>query len=88
MSNVYDNIGSINSMLNGYTIGARAMLQSDIYRGATNDDLLTAMGTLNDSISGIQANNYTVNGITYDDGSNVSDAVNQLIYAAQIARRV
>ena len=88
MSNVYDNFGSINSMLNGYTIGARAMLQTDIYRGATNDDLLTAMGTLNESISGIQANNYTVNGITYDDGSNVSDAVNQLIYAAQIARRV
>lgn len=48
--------------------------------------------SLLDSLSGLETgvttnNNYTVNGITYDDGTNVATAVESLIDAAQIRRR-
>lgn len=51
------------------------------------------MGTLIDAINGLSAligntgNVYNVNGVTYDDGSNVSSAVRSLIRAAKIEGR-
>ena len=31
---------------------------------------------------------YQINGITYDDGSNISDAISTIVKAARIGRRV
>ena len=51
------------------------------------------MGSLIDAINGLSAligntgNVYNVNGVTYDDGSNVSSAVRSLIRAAKIEGR-
>lgn len=51
------------------------------------------MGSLIDAINGLSAligntgNTYNVNGVTYDDGSNVSTAVRSLIRAAKIEGR-
>jgi HPt (histidine-containing phosphotransfer) domain-containing protein len=52
------------------------------------------MGSLINAINGLSAligntgNVYNVNGLTYDDGSNVSSAVRSLIHAAKIGGRV
>lgn len=51
------------------------------------DTLLTKLGNLipNNNVS--TTNYYTVDGITYDDGSNVSSAIESIIQAANIERR-
>lgn len=54
----------------------------------TNNDLLTAIQTLGSDLSNSPSGDtYIVNGITYDDGSNVSDAVRSLIRAVKVERR-
>lgn len=69
------NVGSISAMMN----------TKPIY--ATNDDVVSAIGKLRKDIANIQGNTYNVNGVTYDDGSNVSTAVESLIHAVTIERR-
>lgn len=68
------NVGSINSMMNNRQNG-------------TNSDILSAIKDLGRSMSNRSGDTYTINGITYDDGSNVSDAVKALMRAARIERR-
>ena len=54
---------------------------------ATNDNVVSAIGKLRKDIANIQGNTYNVNGVTYDDGSNVSSAIETLVRAARIERR-
>ena len=54
---------------------------------ATNDDVVHAIDSLKKVISGNTGNSYTIDGITYDDGSNISNAVKSIIRAAKIERR-
>lgn len=53
----------------------------------TNSDLLYALRELKDTVNTTPSNTYNINGITYDDGSNVAAAVGSLIRAARIERR-
>ena len=68
-------VGSISAMMNGRAVQA------------TNDDVVSAIGKLRKDIANIQGNTYNVNGVTYDDGSNVSSAIETLVRAARIERR-
>ena len=68
-------VGSISAMMNGRAFQA------------TNDDVVSAIGKLRKDIANIQGNTYNVNGVTYDDGSNVSSAIETLVRAARIERR-
>jgi hypothetical protein len=70
------NIGSISSMMN-----ARSM-------GATNNDVVSAIDKLRKDLSNVGGTTYNVNGVTYDDGSNVSSAIESLVRYAKIERRV
>lgn len=54
---------------------------------ATNDDVVNAIDSLKKVISGNAGNSYTIDGITYDDGSNISNAVKSIIRAAKVERR-
>ena len=54
---------------------------------ATNDDVVNAIDSLKKVISGNVGNSYTIDGITYDDGSNISNAVKSIIRAAKVERR-
>lgn len=54
---------------------------------ATNDDVVNAIDSLKKVISGNTGNSYTIDGITYDDGSNISNAVKSIIRAAKVERR-
>lgn len=52
-----------------------------------NAELLTALGSLKDTL-GSRGDTYNINGVTYDDGSNIADAVGTLVRAARVERRV
>ena len=70
---VLSNIGSISSMMNSRQNGV-------------NNDVVSAIENLGRRL-GNSGDTYNINGVTYDDGSNVSNAVQALIRAARIERR-
>ena len=59
-----------------------------IQNGSGNAEIITALKDLKNSIANNSGNSYTINGITYDDGSNIVDAVKTLVRAAKIERRI
>lgn len=98
MSSVEEGANAINSLFdkqqmvslgiqNGGNINAisNAMKYGKIT--TTNDDLISAINDLKRAINGYSGNEYNINGITYDDGSNISNAVKSIIRAAKVERR-
>lgn len=73
---VMANIRAINSASN-----------SRIQNGV-NGDVISAIDKLRGAISGTSGDTYNINGITYDDGSNITEAVKTLVRAARIDKRV
>lgn len=72
---VLANVHAVGSMMNSRQNGA-------------NDDVVSAINGLKTALGDNTGNSYTINGITYDDGSNITDAVKSLVRAAKIERRV
>lgn len=56
-------------------------------QNADNTDILAAIHALGANLGNSSGDTITINGITYDDGSNVSDAVRDLMRAIKIERR-
>lgn len=52
-----------------------------------NDDVISAIDKLGKSLGNSRGDTYSINGITYDDGSNIKEAVETLVRAAKIERR-
>lgn len=73
---VMSNVRSINAMVNRRN------------QNGVNEDIISAIKDLKNSIGESTGNTYNVNGITYDDGSNVSNAIQSIVRAARIERRV
>ena len=71
---VMSNIGTISSMMNRVQNGA-------------NDDVVSAIKDLGRTIGNVSGDTYQINGITYDDGTEVSDAIGAIVRAARIERR-
>ena len=71
---VMSNIGAISSMMGSRQNGA-------------NDDVISAIKDLGRKIGNTSGDTYNVNGVTYDDGSNVRDTVKALINAVKVERR-
>lgn len=86
MSEVQNGFGYINGMLDNSIIGL-ASRNLNVSADMSNYDVIDTLNSLGETLGTSTVNNYNVNGITYDDGSNVASAVGQLIYAANIARR-
>ena len=72
---VISNVRSINSMMNRNQNGA-------------NDDVVSAIKDLKNSINNMSGDTYSINGITYDDGSNITNAVQSIVRAARQERRI
>lgn len=53
-----------------------------------NSDLLSAIKGLSNKLDNLSGDTYNINGITYDDGSAVQDAIKILVRAAKIKGRV
>lgn len=79
-------IGSQDMKINART-GMLAGTVGQIQNGTDNSDVIAAIKDLKDGLN-TNGPSYTINGITYDDGSNVTSAVEALIRAARIERRI
>lgn len=73
-----------NSVITAGSIGRLVDTNQNEY----NKGIVDAIDGLRKSFENSPRNNYNINGITYDDGSNVSSAVETLIRAARVERRV
>lgn len=95
MGNVTSSMDAINSMLNrnplmftGVGSGTIGMIANRRNNQNGNSDIIEAIDRLAKNINQTPGNTYNVNGITYDDGSNIASAVEQIVRAATIGRRV
>ena len=94
LSNVESGANAINGMLNMQSsIGVLSNVNS-INRmmnrrqtGVTNSDVVSAIKDLGQKVGNAPTNTYNINGITYDNGSEVANAIEVLARAAIIERR-
>jgi hypothetical protein len=95
LSDVRAGANSISSMFgNGASIGVNAnvnaissMMNGRSQNGA-NEDVVSAIDKLRKDLSNVGNTSYTISGVTYDDGSNIADAVRTITRAAVRERRV
>lgn len=52
-----------------------------------NSDIVSAINRLRKDLGNVGGDTYVVDGVTYDDGTNVSEAVKTLVRAAKVERR-
>jgi hypothetical protein len=96
LSEVKDGASSLNSLFNnGPSLGVSANLNAinssmkTRSQNGANDGVISAINNLRRDLGNApRGDTYNVNGITYDDGSNMSNAVRDLIRAAKVERRV
>ena len=96
LSNVRANTRRLNDMIPGSgdialsTDAANIMTSSmgTVQNGVTNGDIVSAIKDLKDNMPTTGNTSYNINGITYDDGSNIVNAVETLVRAARIERRI
>lgn len=55
---------------------------------AGNDEMISAINSLRRDLGKVGNTTYIIEGITYDDGSNISDAVKSIVRAARVERRI
>lgn len=94
MSDINSGIGYIDGLLNTNktiglsTSGIATINTADVAnQNGFNTDVIKTIDSLRKEIGSINGNTYNLNGITYDDGSNVADAIQTLVRAANIERR-
>lgn len=68
-------------------IGAISSMMGNLQNGNDNKEVITAINKLRKGLEGVRGDTYNVNGITYDDGSEVQNAVRALIRATKVERR-
>ena len=96
LSNIQTNARRLNSMLPGSgninlsTDAANIMTSTmgKVQNGTSNGEIVAALNELKDNMVGGTNTSYTINGITYDNGSSIANAVEALVRAARIERRV
>jgi tape measure domain-containing protein len=93
LSNIAAGAGQINGMFDSPSIGVMSNLgaisssMNNRQNGANNDDVIMAIKSLGSKLGSTGGDTYNINGVTYDDGSNVSSAVQTLVRAARVERR-
>lgn len=94
MGNVTSSMDAINNMLNknpqiftGLRSSSVDALLERRNNQNGNSDVIEAIDRLSKRINQTPGNTYNVNGITYDDGSNIASVVEQLVRAAVVERR-
>ena len=95
LSEIQSGASAINGMFSSdISIGANANLSAistamaQKNQNGLNDDIIAAINNLGKQLGNVGNTTYQVNGITYDDGSNISNAVSDIIRAARIERRI
>ena len=92
LSNIENGTRLLNNMLGDQKVRLNASsvrlagTVGKIQNGTSNKDIVDALKDLKEGMN--NGPSYTINGITYDDGSNVTKAVETLVRAAKIERRL
>ena len=93
LTNVKNGARLLNGMLGDQDVkinartGMLAGSVGQIQNKVDNSDVISAIKDLKEGLNN-NGPSYTINGITYDDGSNVVNAVETLVRAARIERRI
>lgn len=95
LANVKSGSSQINSMLGNLVSGATlgnvkvvgGLVDARNQNGAM-DEVVKAIKHMDGRLDSIGKPTYNVNGITYDDGSNISAAVSDLVHAVKMERRI
>lgn len=94
LSNVQTGAAAINGLFsNGVSVGAMSNVRSISSimavrnQNGSNADVISAINRLNDSLANAGGDTYSINGITYDDGSNISTAIKDIVREARMERR-
>ena len=95
MTDVKNSASIIDRLFDGdYSMGVYAKAKPAISRASTrnqnsgNADVISAITGLRKEISGISKPTYQIDGITYDDNSSISSAIETLIGAVRTERRI
>lgn len=88
LSQIQNGVRTINSLMPDTEMGLNFISSSMNRVRTTNEDVVAAISDLSKQMENSSpGNTYNVNGITYDDGSNISSAIRSLIHEARIERR-
>ena len=94
LSEVTSGAGAISKMFNGgmslgvaANVGSISSMMSRHGQNGGTSDVVTAIESLRKDLSSMDRAQYNINGVTYDDGSNVRDAVQAIVRHARIERR-
>ena len=94
LSNIKSGAGTIGGLFGNSSVGVLAnvgaistMMNRRSQNGG-NEDVVNAIGKLRDDFVNADRATYNINGVTYDDGSNIRDAVETIVRYANIGRRV
>lgn len=94
LSDIRSGAGAIGNLLGGdiplNTMSNVNAISSMMRNGqnGTNDDVVSAINSLGKQLAQSTGNTYnSINGVTYDDGSRVSEAIGTLVRAMRIERR-
>ena len=94
LSEVSAGVGAINGMFGTPSVGVLSQLgrvntrMNGYNQNGGTDEVISAINKLRKEIANMDRNSYNINGITYDNGSEISNAIESLIRAAQIERRI
>lgn len=73
----------VNANISALSSSMRGMNQNGM-----NDDVISAINALRSELGNLSNTTYQINGVTYDDGSNITDAVRTIVRYAKIGGRV
>ena len=85
LGSMFNNNGFVSVKAN---IGAIGSAVEQRRQNGNNVNVITAIDKLHKDLKTLSRPSYTIDGITYDDGSEVSEAIKTLVRAAKIERRV
>ena len=93
LSDVRAGAGSISSMFGSPSVGLSANVGSisrmmNNRQNGTNSDVVSAIHNLEKKLGTSTGDTININGITYDDGSNIANAMRDIVRAARVERRV
>ena len=69
-------------------LSAISSMMSERNQNGVDTEIVSAINKLRNDLGNIKGNTYNVNGITYDDGSNIANAVETLVRASVMERRM
>lgn len=95
LSDVKTGVGALNNMLDTNSsvgimanVGAVSTMMNRRGQNGVNTDVVSAIDKLRKDVSKIQANSYSIGGVSYDDGSAVGNAVFELVRAMRVEGRI